>query len=174
MIALAVLVTGIAAVFGMVVHVKTANRTLLMQTRSLDAYARLAAQIQNAQCDYNPLAPPALGSVDTALTDPGLVPTPAPGTWIDASNRDPNSLVDAVGRTGVDLPPTVPTMHVDYRVTGGLTTQIPVLDIEIRVREITNDPTIDALPGGYYVRTYPVRKMCNPRLDESMRGEYRP
>ncbi len=166
--ALAVLATGIAAVFGMAINVSNANRTMVFQTRSLDAFARLSAQIENAQCDFDPTAPALL------TTDPGLGTT---GTWIDYSTRPGGTTIDAIGTTGVDptLDATVPQMHIEYRVTlDSGTANFPALDVEVRIREVTHDPTLDALTTGYYVRNYPVRKLCNPRLDATKRGEYLP
>ena len=52
-IAMFVLVTGIAAVFGMASHVHHANRSLAFQTQSVDVFSRLTAQFRDARCDVN-------------------------------------------------------------------------------------------------------------------------
>jgi prepilin-type N-terminal cleavage/methylation domain-containing protein len=165
MIALAVLAVGIAAVFGMVVHVSRANRTMLLQTRSVDAFAQISAEIQNAKCDYDPTAAPLVpGSVDPTRTDPGLIPS-APA-WISV----PTGSITFVGRTdGTLLPATVPVMQIDYMVTGDATAApgVPALDIQVRIQEV--NPTGQLGDG---IRIYPLRKLCNARLDETSRGEF--
>jgi prepilin-type N-terminal cleavage/methylation domain-containing protein len=186
-IALAVLAAGVAVVFGLAVHVTNANRTLEFQTQSLDAFNAVAAQIKNAQCDYNPLAPPGPGAVDVATTDPGLTAFNVwidPGGWTGANNNAPaGSSITFIGRSNGVAPPsagfpalpaTVPQMQIDYMVVpdNNPAVEIPALDVQVRIREITNDAATDALTSGIYVRVYPVRKTCNPRLDESRRGEY--
>jgi hypothetical protein len=68
----------------------------------------------------------------------------------------------------------VPQMQIDYMVIpdNDPAIEIPALDIQVRIRELTGDAATDIAATGYYVRTYPVRKVCNARLDESRRGEY--
>jgi prepilin-type N-terminal cleavage/methylation domain-containing protein len=171
MIALAVLATGIAAVFGMVVHVQKANRTMVLQTRSVDVFAQLVAEIQNARCDYDPTANPPLapGQVDVARTDPGLVPN-SPAFY---SLPQPNSAITFVGITdGLpgSLPQTVPQMMIEYSVAGDLNSPVgvPALDVTIRITEMTTET--HRLADG--IRLYPMRKLCNARLDETSRGEF--
>ena len=162
MIALAVLAVGIAAIFGMVVHVSKANRTMVLQTRSVDAFAQLAAEIQNAKCDFDANDP-----TNAALfnRDPGLTPN---NTWITAPVG--GSSIQYVGATdGTQLPPTTPIMQIDYKVDVDPqgATDVQVYDVEIRIQDVT--------PGGRVgdgMRIYPVRKLCNARLDTTARGEY--
>jgi hypothetical protein len=157
MIALVVLATGIAAIFGMVAHVSRANRTMVLQTRSVDAYAQLAAEIQNAQCDFNPVD-------GTRIVDPGL----APGTYTVAVA---NSAIQHVGVTdGTVLPATVPQMAIQYQVTDVTVPgpgALPALEIEIQISELN---AVGQVGDG--LRRYPVRKICNARLDETRRGEF--
>jgi type II secretory pathway pseudopilin PulG len=169
MIALIVLSTGVAAVFGMVTHVTTANRSLTFQANSLDVFARVAAQIQDTQCDFPTTGPPVI--------DPGLLV--AQNTWITAPVG--NSAISFIGVTdGVDLPElTQPKMRIEYqlsRETPGPPTP-DAFNINVRVREITNDPVKDALgfapsifDGGHWIRVYPVKKVCVPRVDDLVRG----
>ena len=160
MVALVVLVTGIAAIFGMVAHVARANRTMVLQTRSVDAFAQLAAEIQNAQCDFDPVA-------GTTIADPGLAPN-APG-WYNTPQA--NSSIRYVGTTdgsATGLPLTVPQMTIQYQVTDVTAPPaIPAFEIEILVTELN---AVGQIGDG--TRRYPVRKLCNARLDETRRGEY--
>lgn len=176
MLALVVLVTGIAAVFGMANHVQTANNNLKFQTLTLDYFARISAQIRNARCDF-PASLPTVAPGDL-ITDPGLNPglagvAPAFGGWVVA----PTGSITLVGVTdGAALPLTVPRLQIAYRMSLDTTTvpNIPSYDIEVQIREITNDPARDNinLVDGHWIRVYPISKVCNARLDEQARGEY--
>ena len=156
MIALAVLAIGIAAVFGMVVHVSKANRTMLLQTRSGDAFAQLAAEIQNAKCDFNPDVGALAGAVD-----PGIDPTLSPFTG-------PTGSITYVGTTdGTSLPATIPIMQISYTAQLDGAAPVPAIDFEITIQELNPDGQL-----GNGVRVYPLRKLCNARLDETSRGEF--
>lgn len=162
MVALVVLAIGIAAIFSMVAHVSKANRTMLLQTRSVDAFAQIAAEIQNAQCDFDP-------GTGTPYVDPGFTTTvPMP---IDEPIDD--SAIQSVGVTDGSgpLPATVPPMSIAYAVVpvpaptpGG----IPGYEIEVQITEIN---PISRIGDG--TRRYPIRKLCNPRLDATRRGEFK-
>ena len=78
---------------------------------------------------------------------------------------------------GTTLPLTTPSVFVDFRVTPDATVPNTIaFSVEVRILEQTGNPAEDTNPAiatGMRVRTYPVKKLCNPRLDASRRGEYR-
>lgn len=173
-IALAVFATGVAALFGMITDVGDANRSLAFQNNSLDLFSRISAQIREAQCDYD--ANVGLYTLDPALMDPGLsdinnwVPAPVAGSAITAF--------------GAQVSPAmrdyVPAMAADYRVlnatppVGTGAQPPPTLLIEVRIREIMNDPVKDnpALTMAPWIRNYPVQKLCAPRYGIQSRGAF--
>ena len=186
MIALTVLVTGIAALFGLINHVHSANRTMAYATSSIDVFAQISAQIRDARCDFDADNPPGPGTVDAALTDPGLASVLG-GAWVSGPiGGSQISLIGDLDGSNPALPKLVPPLRVDYRVqvedTAKLTAQdgnapvpnAPSLEVDVRIRELTGDPARDnpALEDAYWIRTFPVKKLCNPRLDETSRGEY--
>lgn len=166
MIALIVLATGIAALFGMATHVQTANRSLSFQTQSVDIFSRLTAQFRDARCDFDPVNPAVL------ILDPAL--NQATGAWINT----PSGSISYVGDTGgptQTLPQTVPAMRIDYRLTRDLSApNVPAFIVDIRVRELMIDPAMNDpnMESGYWIRTYPMVKTCNARLEGTARGEF--
>ena len=46
--------------------------------------------------------------------------------------------------------------------------------LTVRVREIQHDAAKDddAREDGMWIRIFPIKKLCNPRYDETFRGEY--
>lgn len=163
-LALFVFVIGVGAVFGMLSRVSTANRRMMYLSSSLDAFARVSAEIRDAKC-YFPAETP--GNIGLAVMDPGFL---IGAGWIETAQN--SSIIEHIG----DLKTTVPNLHVSYRVTAEAVqpNQAPAMDIDVRVREIMNDPRMDdpVLEDGYWIQTFPVKKMCNPRADASARGEY--
>jgi type II secretory pathway pseudopilin PulG len=164
-IALLVLSTGVAAVFGMVGRISNANRSMAFQTASLDAFSEISAQIRDARCDIP--EGQAMDDFNAALFDPGLALTN--GQWVNAAIA--GSTIQLVG----DFTNRVPVIRIDYRVAEDNTQPGPVsLDIDVRVREITGDPDKDdpARESGYWIQVFPVKKLCTPRTDATYRGEY--
>lgn len=166
-----VLVTGIAAVFGMATHVQTATNNLKFQNLAVDHFARFSAQVRNARCDFPAGLPTVTGG--NLVTDQGLNFGLATGNWITTPQ---GGAIDLVGITdGTSLPKTSPQIRIAYRMTLNTTVpNIPAYDIDVQIREITNDPARDNinLIDGYWIRVYPLTKTCNPRLDTNARGEY--
>ena len=78
MVAMAVLMTGIAAVFGMAARISQANRINKTETIASDIFAAVAAQIADAQCDYVPNSAPLV--VNPLTTDPAFLPPYGGGT----------------------------------------------------------------------------------------------
>ena len=67
-----------------------------------------------------------------------------------------------------ELEPAPETLAVNYQGP-------PAFDIQVRVREITRDAVKDnpLVTNGYWIRTFPLKKVCNLRLLALPgRGEY--
>jgi prepilin-type N-terminal cleavage/methylation domain-containing protein len=165
MIALGVFAIGITGVFGLIARVHAGNRSVMAQAGTLDAFALVAAEIRDARCDFPATMP---GVFDPTMTDPALQPTG--GGWIDT----PRGAITRVGELEGS-----PPLHVSYRVAlerapVNPPPQVVALDVDVRVREVQHDPVKDnaALEAGSWIRVFPVKKLCNPRYDETYRGEY--
>lgn len=170
MIAVTVLAIGIAGAAAILDKVEQANRTEDLIRTANDAFSRLAAQIRDAQCDYPGDADPPV--IHPATTDPGLRVT---RVWI--SVPEAQSFITFVGATDgsdVDLGRTVPPVRIDYFLEPTVPPSLPGFDIQIRVRRIMGDPALDdpALTEGWWIKNYTLTKICNPRFDETRRGEY--
>lgn len=178
--ALGVLAIGVVALFGMISHIQNANRSMAFQNSSLDAFARIAAQIEDARCDYTPTAP----AFATATKDPGLATL---DVWIETPAFQSN--IDLVGNVDTNpafpLLDSVPALSIRYMVSledpasflAGPTPTAPALDIQVEVREYFRDPIRDdpTITDAYYVRNFPVKKLCNARYEAvaaNARGEY--
>jgi type II secretory pathway pseudopilin PulG len=171
LVAMTVLATGVAALFGMINRVQGANRSMAFQTNALDAFSRISAQIRDAECVLPNNAPRALNQT---VRDPGLAqPLDA---WVVAAV--PGSLITLVGdgAANAELDRYVPPLRVDYRLRAGNVPAggLPALEVQVRVREITRDPARDAqaLEDGSWIRIFPVEKVCTSRLDDTLRGAY--
>ncbi|MCA9548646.1 MAG: hypothetical protein KC933_01340 [Myxococcales bacterium] len=171
LIAVVVMATAMVGIFGMINHVQGANRTLDFQNAALDAFARVAAQIRDAQCDF----PARVPAFTPATTDPGLVNF---GLWQGVPGGPvANSAITFVGDAASNpaLAEYVPPIAVDYVVNlapppGPLAP--PTLRVDVRVRQIMNDAAKDnpALTDGYWIRMFPVEKVCAARQDQFGRG----
>lgn len=170
-VALGVLVAGLGSVLGLITYVQGSNRSLAMQSHALDAFARIGAEIRDARCDFMALIEPY--AVDATMTDPGLAQVIDNG-WIAAPVA--GSAIRFVGDETNNplLAGRAPPIRVDYRVTLDGSPGIPAFNIDVRVREITGDAERDDpdRESGYWIRMQPVKKMCNPRIDETARGEF--
>lgn len=188
MMATVLLAFGMVATFAMLDRMEGVHRSLDLTQTANDAYAQLAAQIRDAQCDYDGTQP--VGGLDPATTDAGLFNAVGAG-WIGVTRPIPvpSSITHAGVSDGTmpNLPVTVPVVRIEYRVDNeappvlapGATTAPPggvgpALDIEIRVRLLTNDPARDnpALDQGWWIKHFPLKKTCNARYERTRRGEY--
>jgi hypothetical protein len=178
-LALAVFSTGVVALFGMINNVSSANRSSSFHRNSLDLFSRLSSQIRDAQChfDGNGTPPYIVDYVPpyTVLSaaDPGL--DPALG-WRGTAGPVVGSAITAVGNAQTNaaiFAGYVPPMEADYLVTDvTVPGDPPTLRIDVRIREITNDPMKDGSPTGPWVREYPIQKTCAPRYDGMPRGAF--
>lgn len=183
MMAMGVLTIGMAAIFNMIKYVKGANQTLSFQGTALDAFAHVSAEIRDARCDY--LANAAVPGINPLTTDPGLVA--GEGGWTGAAGPIAGSGITFVGDAATNplLAGFVPPIRVDYRTTRHPPLQgappVPVVGqpntsytVEVRVRELKRDAVRDAvaLENGYWIRIFPVEKLCTARTDAIGRGEY--
>ena len=174
--AVLIMVTGVAALMGMIINVENANRSMALQHSSLDVFARISAQIRDAECDLLPGA-----ILDATTSDPAFLPgaPPAAGRdagWIQAPLNGSSITLVGTGDTNPELVDYVPSLIVAYRVRSeaGPVAAAPAFQIDVQVRQRMRDPVMDNIntTAGYWVRVYPVQKMCNRRDDASQRGEY--
>lgn len=176
MIAVGILAIGLVGVFAMLHHVETANQTLDFQQSAQNAFEVLASQIRDAQCDYD--GTQILPTVDPTIIDPGLVAADGTG-WVGLTAVvPPDSTITAVGVTGTPpLPVVVPQLMIGYSVVLGMVADgLPLTyDVTIQVRKVMNDPARDDpnLTQGWWIKTYPMTKICSARYHEdSARGSY--
>lgn len=170
-VAVFVMVTGVAALMGMILNVENANRSLALQHISLDVFAQVSAQIRDAECDLLPGRPLEAGSADPAFL-PGIGNT---GQWITA--RLPDSAITLVGdgASNPALAEYVPPVSVAYRVRQEVNPFVnPSFQVDVQIRQVMRDPAMNNIndEDGYWIRIYPVQKLCNVRPTDSQRGEY--
>lgn len=168
-IAVLVLVTGVAALMGMIINVENANRSMALQHASLDILARLSAQIRDAECDFMPAVGLGAGTSDPTFT------TGATSTWL--TTPVPGSSITLLGdaTTNPALVDYVPSVSVAMRVRPEVAVNAtPSFQIDVQVRQIMRNSAQDDvnLVDGYWIRVYPVQKLCNARTDATQRGEY--
>jgi hypothetical protein len=176
------------ATFAMLERVQGANRSLDLTRTANEAFTRLAAQIRSAQCDYDGSAFP--GAIAEDTTDPGLFDAAGAG-WIGVDTPvSPGSSITYAGLTdGSDpaLARTVPPLRIEYRVEEEAAPRAapdavrappatvgPAYDVDIRVRMLTGDPAMDdpAVENGWWIKHYPIKKVCNARYEGSGRGQF--
>src|SRR5687767_7737595 len=92
MIALGVLGIGMSFLFAMITQVSTASRSLEFQTHAANVFAEVSAEIRDARCDH--AATIDNGTVDPAMTDPGLASVVGDG-WVTAPVA--GSLITLIG-----------------------------------------------------------------------------
>lgn len=178
---------GIVATFAMLDRVEGANRSLDLTRSANDAYATLAAEIRDAQCDYDGSLP--VPAMDPATTDVGLFNAVGLG-WIgvDTAIPQPSSITHAGLTDGSDprLPRSVPALRIEYRVRNEAPAVPapgapapppgagPAFDIDIRIRQLTGNAAQDnpALDQGWWIKHFPLKKVCNARYERTRRGEY--
>lgn len=170
MVSIFILATGVAALMGMIISVENANKSMALQNASLDVFARVSAQIRDAECDITPPDP-----LDPAMADPAFIAGVGLG-WID--NPLVGSSITLIGDSDnhPELGNYVPPLIVAYRVRPEPPNPdaAPSFQVDVMVRQLMRDATLDDLDqeGGYYIRVYPVQKLCNIRFDRFQRGEY--
>lgn len=166
MIAAVILAVGTAAVTELLKQVSIANRRMTFQTTALDTFTAIASQIQDATCDV----PPGAAVPGALTTDPGLWAAISNiGTWQNAPVA--GSGITTLGDlTLVKAYPIRATFRAVAAPAPGLGP--PNFDLEVEVREIMRDAVLDAAVEGYWVRTYPVKKVCNRRTEAQGRGEF--
>ncbi len=174
-ISVLILVIGVAALMGMIINVENANKSMALQHSSLDVFARLSAQIRDAECDFFPVTGLQPGTSDPAFL-PGAPPTAgANGQWILAPLTDSSITLVGDGTTNPALADYVPAIRVAYRVRPEINLNAaPAFQVDVQVRQIMRNPVQDDINflDGYWVRVYPVQKLCNARGTATQRGEY--
>ncbi|MFO0726906.1 MAG: prepilin-type N-terminal cleavage/methylation domain-containing protein [Myxococcota bacterium] len=166
MIAMVVIAVGTAAVTELLRQVSQANRRMNFQTTAVDVFTAVATQIQDATCDV----PPGAAAPGALTTDPGLWDAISnAGTWRTAAVA--GSVINRLGDLSAVMPLPI---QVQIRQNGApaLGNGPPAYDFEIEVRELMHDAAKDAATEGYWIRTYPVKKVCNLRLEDIGRGEF--
>lgn len=173
LVAIAVLGVGTAGLAGMISAVTQANRRQSFQNKSLEVFAAVATQVKSANCDvFPPLFLP--GAIGSDAIFAGAMPS----GWIDAqiAGSSLTMIGDSAGATGWD-PGLTPPMRIEYYMELSPAPVAnyqgpPSFDLEVRVREVTLDPTKDAptagtpdapTPNGYWIRSFPLKKVCNAR-----------
>lgn len=174
--AVLVLATGVAALMGMIINVENANRSMALQHASLDVFARISAQIRDAECDFVTGQGLTLATTDPSFLPGGLPNFGANGQWITAPGVTGSSItLVGDGTTNPELADYVPPIRVAYQVQlENNPAATPAFQVNVQVRQIMDDPQQDLLTNtaGYWVRMYPVQKLCNARGDATQRGEY--
>jgi hypothetical protein len=152
----------------MLSYFSQSNRRLSFQARSLDIAAEFAALVRDATCDVLPSS----NVLGAPQVDPGLLVT----GWQSAAV--PGSSIALVGDIDGTPARRSPPLRLSYQVVqeaqGVRVLGPPALDIMLRIREITGDPVKDnpIVTTGYWIREFPLKKVCNQRLDPSGRGEF--
>lgn len=179
MVAVVVLSVGTAAITELLRSISNANRRIDFQTTSLDIFGEFAAQVQDAPCDMFPgaVAPTVPG------TDPGLLLAPAPPLFQEVIPVA-GSAITMVGDFGPKAAtPDLQNRQLNYRVrynvapaaAAAALNGVPAFDVQVEIREITFDAAKDdpTVLDGYWIRTFPLKKICNVRTEpEDGRGAY--
>lgn len=171
MVSVVVMATAVAAIFGMINRVEGANRTVSFQNIALDAFARVAAQVRGARCDYSAR----VAGAGPGSTDPGLVA--GMGTWVGAGGPVAGSSITFVG-DGTNNPELLEystPIRIDYRTTAVPNSAAAThYTVEVRIRQIMRDAARDnaARESGFWIRVFPVEKHCTARIDAIGRGVY--
>lgn len=170
MIACVVLSAGTAAVTQMLANVHHANRTMSFQTLANELGAEFGAQLMDARCDTDALN----GNLAAATVDPGLwVAINNINVWQNAPAGGLRSLGNSAANPLIDR--GIP-LQMRFRVT--LDTTLvgfgpPTFNVELEIRQTMFDAVRDnlAVTSGYWIRNYPLKKVCNRRLEANGRGE---
>jgi len=162
-VALGALGVGTAGVMTLMTYVSQTSERAAFHGRAIDVASEFAAQVADTTCDLlpddNAPSPPA--------TDPGLL---AAGDQLAPVTGSAITLVGDIDGT--------PSVRVSYvstlEIRGAGFDGPPAFDLEVRIREITNDDALDdpAITEGWWIRTFPVKKVCNRRTEPTGRGEF--
>jgi hypothetical protein len=172
MIACVVLSAGTAAVTQMLANVHHANRTMSFQTLANELAAEFGAQLMDARCDTDALN----GNLAAASVDPGLWTAIQPANlnvWQLAPAGGLRSLGNSTANPLIDR--GIP-LQMRFRVTQN-TTLVgfgpPTYNVELEIRQTMFDAARDNLgvTNGYWIRSYPLKKVCNRRMEANGRGE---
>ena len=175
LVSVLVLVVGVAALMGMIINVENANRSMALQHNSLDIFARISAQIRDAECDFVPGVGLSAATSDPAFLPGGIPDAGANGQWIEEPLNLSTITLVGTNNTNPELAQYVPAIQVAYRVNDPLNIDtLPSFQIDVQIRQIMRDPVQDDIErlDGYWIRVYPIQKMCNGRADATQRGEY--
>ncbi|MBK8010976.1 MAG: prepilin-type N-terminal cleavage/methylation domain-containing protein [Deltaproteobacteria bacterium] len=164
-VAVGVLGVGAVILFGAVGRLQMAQRSMRLQAESLEILGVVTSEIAAARCDVDPDAPetmPAPPDIDLGLS------TPVAGTWVETPVA--GSSIQTVGAT------TESALQVSYRINP----ETPVggtalaFDIDVRIRERMGNAAQDAsdLESGYWIRIFPVKKVCDARSPRTQRGSF--
>lgn len=178
LVAIAVLGFGTAGIAGLITTVSGANRRLSFQRRANEVFAQFSAQVADAKCDC---VGPSCPGVDLDR-DPWLDPLVA-NTFVDpgtACGVPANSTITMCGDQADWVPPQEangPPLQLSFVVTDGvedaaLTGAPPSFDILVRIREVRYDAGENTIASAPWVREYPLKKVCNLRMEPDGRGEF--
>ncbi len=163
LVALAALGVGTAGIASLISHLSKVHRREAFQTASLDMLATFSTQVRDAACDVLPGTTTLVqGPTDPGFFGVGYQTTPIVGSSI--------TLVGDVAGT--------PPMRLSYNAVREVVplnfAGPPSFDVSFRIREITNDPTLDDpnVTEGYWIRNFTVKKVCNLRTEQDGRGEF--
>jgi hypothetical protein len=170
MIACVVLSAGTAAVTQMLANVHHANRTMSFQTLANELGAEFGAQLMDARCDTDALN----GTLGAATVDPGLwAAINNVNVWQNAPAGGLRSLGNSAANPLIDR--GIP-IQMRFRVTE-VTTLVglgpPTYNVELEIRQTMFEAARDnpAVTTGYWIRNYPLKKVCNRRTEANGRGE---
>lgn len=168
-VSLGVLGFGTAAILSLVTQLSQTATQSAFHSASLSVFASFSAQVRGASCDVDPTQ----SVFQAGTSDPGLAPGgpySAPAAASSAiqlvGDLDSSSAVAAdVARAIQGAPP----MRVSYTVADSTPAAPyagpPTLDVQVEIREIKRDATLDTATSGYWIRTYSVKKVCAQRAD---------
>lgn len=178
LIAVAVLGMGTAGIAGLITTISGANRRLAFQRRANEVFSQFAAQVADARCDcVGPACPGADLDLDPAL-DPGFA-----GAFLfpgDACALPAGSTLTICGDQANWTPPVEtsgPPLQLSYTSVlyappVAIPGAPPAYDLLVRVREIRNVADENLVADAPWVREYPLKKVCNLRMEPTGRGEF--
>lgn len=178
LIAVAVLGMGTAGIAGLITTISGANRRLAFQRRANEVFAQFAAQVADAKCDcigpacpgadldWDPALDPAFASAFLFPGDPCALPA---GTTITMCG-DQATWLPPIETAGP--PMQLSFTSVQYAPLAPIPGAPPAFDLLVRIREIRNTVEENTAVNAPWVREYPLKKVCNLRLEPTGRGEF--